>query len=162
MTLRINRVVVLIGENGVRSLRDDPPGDGIVGTWIIRLDRSRRDHHPRAEGPQQADLFLAHLVWHDEDRLIPLQRTGDRKAYPRVAGSGFHHCPTRSQHALPLIRLNDRVSDSILNRAAGVDEFELGVDWSLQAAGDAVQPHQRRLADCLQDAVVDPALGRSI
>ena len=52
--------------------------------------------------------------------------------------------------------------DAVLDRAARVEQLELGDDLRLEPGGDAAQAHQRRLADRVQDRVSDVGLQRRV
>src|SRR5262249_39690455 len=49
---------------------------------------------------------------------------------------------------------------AVLDRVAGIGRLDLGVNGPLHAGRDAVDPHQRRLADRLEDVAEDALLFR--
>ena len=51
-----------------------------------------------------------------------------------------------------------RTRDAVLDRPAGVEQLELGDELRRQAGADAAQAHQRRLADRVEDRVLDVGL----
>jgi hypothetical protein len=64
--VRILWIMVLVGENGIGSLRDDAFGDVVVEARIFRGDIRGCDDLFRSEGAQQLDFLLAHLIGHDK------------------------------------------------------------------------------------------------
>src|SRR5690606_40961924 len=48
-------------------------------------------------------------------------------------------------------------ADAVLDRAAGVEHLQLGVDRGADALGDRVESDERGVAEGFDDVVVDPA-----
>ena len=83
--LRVVHVRVLVGLEAAGDLLGEPVGDGVVALRRVVLDRGRRDHDLGAVGAQERDLLLAHLVRHDEDAAVALDRGRDGEADAGVA-----------------------------------------------------------------------------
>ena len=66
VVVRILWIMVLVGENGIGSLRDGAFGDAVVEAWIFRGDSRGCDDLFRSEGAQQLEFLLAHLIGHDK------------------------------------------------------------------------------------------------
>jgi hypothetical protein len=123
--LGVGRVPVLAGQDSVRRLFGQPARDRIIGARIVWLDGGGRDDDSRAEGAQQANLLIAHLVGHDEDRLVTLECGGDREADAGVAARALDDRTAWPQPALALGRRDHGQPNAILDAAAGVEELDL-------------------------------------
>ena len=152
--LRVGHVRVLVGLEAAGDLLGQPGGDGVVALGRVRLDGRRRDDHLGAVGPQHRDLLLAHLVGHHEDAAVALLRRRDREAGARVAGGGLDDRAARrsspSRSAASIIA----DADPVLVRAARVQVLELREQLRRDAAADAVEPNDRRVADEVEDGRV--------
>src|SRR5581483_4608397 len=111
----------------------------------------RRDHDLGAVGAERRDLLLAHLVGHDEDAAVALDRGCDREADARVAGGRLDDRPARPELPLALGGLDHRQADAVLDRAAGVQVLELREHLRAAAGRELRQPNDRRRADELED-----------
>ena len=155
--LRIDRIVVLVGEETVRGLVGDPAGDGVVAARIVGGHGGGCDHHPGAEGPKQPDLLLAHLVGHDEDGPVTSDGGGDGQSHAGVPGGGLHDGASGSEQPLPFGFLDDGDPDPVLDRAARIQELALGPNLGIDAVGDLVEPDEGCVADGVEDALEDLA-----
>jgi hypothetical protein len=84
--------------------------------------------------------------------LIATHGRDDREANSRVARGRFDDRLTRSQRAARFCILDDGERDAILDRTAGVHVLALPQDRDRQAAADALQLDERRVADVREDA----------
>ena len=156
--LRVGRVAVLVGLERARDLLGQAVGDAVVGLRRLRRDVGRRDHDLGAVRAQQVDLLARHLVRHHGDHAIALQPRGDREAGAGVARGRLDDRAARPQAAVALGGLDQAQRDAVLDRAARVEQLELGHELRRQAGADAAQAHQRRLADRVEDRVLDVGL----
>ena len=150
--VRVRHVRVLVGLEAARDLLGEPRADRVVRLRRVGLDGGRRDHDLGAVGAQHRDLLLAHLVGHDEDAAVALERRGDREPDARVPRGRLDDRAARLQQPVALGRLDHRQADPVLDRAAGVQVLELGEDRAGHVAGDAIEPDDRGAADELEDA----------
>ena len=134
--LRVRHVRVLVGLVAARDLLGEPVGDGVVALRRVVLDGGRGDHDLGAVRAQHRDLLLAHLVGHDEDAAVALERRGDREADAGVAGGRLDDRAARLELPVALGRLDHRHPDPVLDRAAGVEVLELCEQRRLHVAGD--------------------------
>ena len=113
------------------------------------------------EGLHHHLLLLAHLHRHGDDLLVALDRRGHAQADSGVAAGRLDHRGRRFQTAVLLQPFDHAHADAILDRAARIQELALAVDLDRQLGTDAVEPDHRRVADHLQDVVVDHGLESS-
>src|SRR6266571_2310591 len=154
MGLWIRIIVELVGEDGVWSLLRYPLRHHDVIVGMIRRDRSGGNDYLGAKCLEQSDFFLRHLVRHREDALVSPQHGCDREADTCVAASAFDDGPAWFQLPLFFRALDNRKSDSVLNRPARIEEFRLCVDRRPDSARHVIQFDQRRPTNRLQDVVV--------
>src|SRR5262249_10783438 len=81
----VTGVVVLVGVEAVGRLLGDALGDLVVAARVFRLDGGGAHHHAGAVGAEGGHLLLRHLVGHDEDALVALDRGHGRQRRPGVA-----------------------------------------------------------------------------
>ena len=148
--LGVRRIRVLVGLESAGDLLGEPVGDRVVALRRVRVDRGRRDDDLGAVRAQHGDLLLAHLVRHHEDAAVPAQRGGDREADARVARGRLDDRPARAQPPVLLRRLDHRMPDPVLHRAAGVQVLELREQLAGDVAGEPLEAHDRRVPDELQ------------
>src|SRR5581483_956935 len=114
----------------------------------------RAHHDARAECFQHELLLAALLVAHREHGAVALDRGGHREANTRVAARAFDHGAAGLELPRLLGRFDERGPDAVLDRAARVHELALREHERPDAFGDAVEPHERRVADGPEDALV--------
>src|ERR1700693_5413921 len=117
---------------------------------MIWRNRRRSHDHLRAKCLEKTDFFLRHLIRHCENALVSAERCCDREADPRIPARAFDYRPAGFQLPLLLCPLDDRKTDSILHRAARIEEFRLRVNRSADSARDLVQLDKRSPADRLK------------
>jgi hypothetical protein len=132
----------------------EPVADGVVALGRVVRDGGRRDHDLGAVRAEQRDLLLAHLVGHDEDAAVTLDRRRDGEADAGVSGGRLDDRPAGPELALALGLLDHRQADPVFHRAAGVQVLELRED--LRAAGrrELGQAYDRAAADEFEDGAV--------
>ena len=160
--LRVGRVAVLVRLERAGDLLGQAVGDAVVGLRRLRRDVGRRDHDLGAVGAQQVDLLARHLVRHHRDHAVALQARGDREARCRCCPTSARRACRRGAGCRPLGRLDQPQRDAVLDRAARVEQLHLGDELRLEAGADAAQPHERRLADRVEDRVSDVGLQRGV
>ena len=149
--LGIDRVVVLVGEDGVwQGGGDGTPLHDVV-VRMIRRDRRRCDDHLRAQRSQQPGLLLGHLVRHREDAAVAFDRGRERQADAGVPRCCLHDHAAGLEPAITLGGLDHRESDAVLHRAAGIEELRLRVHRRADALRHPLQADERRPADGLED-----------
>ncbi len=149
MRQRIVRVAELVDEVGA-LLVGDALAEILVILRVTLADIGARQHDLRAHRAQVEDLLLAHLVGQDEDELVALLRRHQRQADAGVAGRRLDERVAGLDVAALLGLLDHRDADAVLDRAAGIREFEL----EEQAAGAGVELRDfehRRAADHVED-----------
>jgi len=114
------------------------------------LDRRGADHDLGAVGTQEGDLLLAHLVGHDEDAAVALDRCRDREADPGVPRRGLDDRAARLELSVVLGGFDQRQADAVLERAAGLQIFELGEEHGPAGPAELLEADDRRAADELQ------------
>ena len=152
--LGVRHVRVLVGLEAAGDLLGEPRRHRVVRLGRVVVDGRRRDHDLGAVAAQHRDLLLAHLVGHHEDAAVALLRRGDREPDARVAGGRLDDRAAGPELAVALGRLDHREPDAVLVRAARVHELELREDRSRHVLRDAVEPHDRRGADEVEDGRV--------
>jgi len=148
-------VGVLVRLERPRDLLGEAVGHPVVALGVLRRDGRGADHDLRPVGPEQRDLLLAHLVRHDEDAPVALDRRGDRQAVAGVARGGLDDRAAGTQQAGPLGGLDHPQADPILDRAPRVQQLELGDDPGTEAAGHPPQPDEGRPPHGVEDRVED-------
>src|SRR5262249_20663306 len=100
--------------------------------------------------------LLGLLVGGGEDALVALDDRRDGEPHAGVAGGPFDDRAARLEAAVPLGVLDHLDRHAVLDRVAGVEGLHLGEDGPLDdPLGDAVDAHQGRLADGIEDVVAD-------
>ncbi len=160
--LRVGRVAVLVGLERARDLLGQAVGDAVVGLRRLRRDVGRRDHDLGAVGAQQVDLLARHLVGHHRDDAVALQPCGDREPGAGVARRRLDDRAAGTQAAVALGRLDQAQRHAILDRAARVEQLHLRDELRLDGRVDATQPHERRVADRVEDRISDVGLQRGV
>ena len=118
-------IVELVGEDRVRRFVRDALRHHHVVVRMIGRHRRRRDDDFGAERLEQSHFFLRHLVGHREDALVALERRGDRQPDAGVAARAFDDRSARLEPSLTLGLLDDRPTDAVLDRSAGIEELGL-------------------------------------
>jgi len=117
-----------------------------------RERRVLRDHDARAERLQRHAFVDRHLLRHHADESVAAHGRDDREANSRVACGRFDDRVPCSERATRFCILDDGERDAILDRTAGVHVLALPQDRDRQAAADALQLDERRVADVREDA----------
>ena len=157
--LGVRHVRVLVGLEAARDLLGEPVGDRVVRLGRVVLDRRRRDHDLGAVRAERRDLLLAHLVRHHEDAAVALLRGRDREPDAGVPGGRLDDGAARPELPLALGCLDHREPDPVLVRSARVEELELGEQGRRHGGAEAVEPHDRRRADEVEQGRIGPAHG---
>ena len=156
----VREVVVLVGLPGVGDLVLEPRRHGVVRPRVLGIHVGRADDHLGAKRLERVDLLLRLLVGRREDALVALHDRGDRQAHPGVARRAFDDRAAGLELAAALGVLDHPHGHPVLDRVAGIEGLDLGEDRRVgHAAGDAVDAHQRRVADGVEDGVADLRAG---
>ena len=147
--LGVGRVGELVDEEGA-DLAGDPLGEVLVVLGMALADVRAGHAHLGAQRLEVEDLFLAHLVGHDDDQAVALLSGDQGEAEAGVAGGRLDDGAAGLEHAVVLGRLDHRQADAVLDRAARVLQLELGE----QPAGPGIELGEfdhRRVADHFED-----------
>lgn len=156
---RIGRILELLQHFGI----------GIGGQNFLGLfDRPahtfgrRRQFQLRAQQLEHFAPFDRHAFGHGQNKLIALGGTDKGQCDTGITGSRLH------QHRIPgylpggFGGFHHRPGNAVLHRRQRVEKFQLGIDLRATVFffGQPVDTHQRRVADRVQNAVIDaPASG---
>ena len=152
----IREVVVLVGLPGVGDLVLEPRRYGVVRPRVLGIHVGRADDHLGAKRLERVDLLLRLLVGRREDALVALHDRRDRQAHPGVARRAFDDGAAGLELAAALGVFDHPHGHPVLDRVAGIEGLDLGEDRRVRyAAGDAVDAHQGRIADGVEDGVAD-------
>src|SRR5580704_9527706 len=151
--LRVHRIVVLIWVEGVGYFARELFRHRIVAARIFGLDRRGTHDDFGAEGLQEVDFFLGLLVGDGENHLVAAHGGDQRQPHAGVSRSAFDDRAARLQQAFSFGVVDHGDADAVLYGAAGVDVVRFDVDLRLQTLVDAVEAHQRRAADGIEDVV---------
>src|SRR5204863_3500065 len=98
-----------------------------------------------------------HVVGHDDLDRIALARADHGERDAGVTGRRLEDRLAGADRALLLGVLDQRAGDAVLDRAGGVVRLELGPDAHPRLGRQALELHQRRVADGLHDVAVTAA-----
>jgi hypothetical protein len=122
---------------------------------MFRRNRSRAHHDLRTITLENIDLLDAHLVGHHEHALVTLACSDNRETDTGIARCRFDDRAAGFQCAGFLSRLDHTNRDAILHRPAGIQLLKLGKQLRAPGRRDAIEPHQRCVADEVEQAVVN-------
>jgi hypothetical protein len=167
--LRVRLVVVLVGLERPRDVLAQAVRGAVVAAGILGLDGRRADHDLGAEGAQEVDLLLAHLVGHDEHASVAAVDRRHDEPDAGVAARGLDDRAAWPQAAVTLGGLDHRQPDAILHAPTGVQRLHLGEQGRGHAGREALQAHERRTPHEVDEGVDDvheaseraPAAGRA-
>ena len=151
--LGVARVEVLVRLKSPGNLPGQAVGDRVIRLRGLTLDVGGADHHLGAVRAQQADLLRRHLVGHDEDHLVALDRRGHGEPVAGVARRRLDDRASGPEQAAALGVLEHGQADPVLDAATGVELLELGEHKRPEPLGDLAQPDQRGVADQVEDAL---------
>jgi len=161
MRLRVRLVEILVRLKGARDLVAEALGDRVVAFGRVARHRRWTDDHLGAVGAQQRDLLGGLFVRHHEDHAIAPQGRRHRQGVAGIPGRRLDDRAARLQQPATLRILDHPHADPVFHAAARIERLDLGKDGRLQSGGDAMEPHQRRVPDGLQDALQDLHSGHS-
>ncbi len=120
---------------------------------MVGRDRRRADHHLGAEGPEELTLLVGDLVRHRED--APVAPLGRHHGQPDagVPRRRLHDRPPVPQQTTTLGLVDHLHRRPVLHAAPRVQVLQLGQQVAGEIPSDAVEAHQRRVADEVEDAV---------
>ena len=123
--------------------------------WVLVQVRGKRERLvPVLETWESPPLHLLDHAGQLRDALRhPLtERIADeREADAGVAGRALDDRPAGFQRARHSRALHDRQGRAILDRTAGIQKLGLAQDFAARRVGQAVQAHQRSIADQVDD-----------
>ncbi len=152
---RVRRVAVLVRHvvRGVLGGHLQRQLDGAVGALV-----ARRVDDLRAVHLQQLRPLRRHVVGHDDLELVALVRADHRQRDAGVARGRLEDRLAGADRALLLGVLDQRARDAVLDRTGRVLGLELRPQAHAGLRRQALELHQRRVADRLDDvAVAAPA-----
>ena len=139
---------------GLLQLFGEAAADVLV---IVRIAERQRRHLDQfgAEQAQHVFFFFALRLRNDDDGAIAARIGDQRQADAGVAGGRLDHQAAGSQLAALLGFQDHLPAGAILHRAARVHELGLAEDGAAGRLRRAVELDQRRMADCVNNAVAD-------
>ena len=114
----------------------------------------RRQDHLGAVGAHQLAPFDREGFGHHRDERIAARGGDHRQGDAGVAGGRLHDRLAGLEQALALGVEHDRQRQAVLDRAAGIERLDLRVERDVRRR-DAMEPDDRRVADGVEDAVVE-------
>jgi hypothetical protein len=122
--MRVGRIGELVGiEPAV--LAGQPLGHVLIVFRVPLADVGARQAHLGAHGLEVEDLLLGHLVRHHDDQLVALLGRHQRERQAGVAGGRLDDRAAGLEPPVALGRLDHRLADAVLDRAAGILVLEL-------------------------------------
>ena len=155
---RVGLVGELAGQDRARTLGGDLLG-AVHGA--LHALRARGEDQFGAVGAQEGPALLGHGLRHGQDHVVAAGGAHHGQGDAGVAGGGFDDRAARGQGAGGLGGVDDRDPDAVLDRVGGVVELEFGQHGGRAALVEAVDPHERGVADQGGDVVVDAGHGSS-
>src|SRR5207248_1751204 len=113
---------------------------------------ARREHEVGAVGARDLLALLAHAFRHHHRAAIALHSGHERARDAGVARRALQHAHAGLQLAARLRLLEHVQVDPVLQAAARPVPLELEIDGRPRGADHAIQPHERRASDSLDDA----------
>ena len=156
MRLAVGGVVELVCPDGVVERLGVAFGLVVVVVWVLEGDGGD-GADVGSQQAQQVDLALRLCVGHVDDQVVALGAADVGETDAGVASGAFNDGSAGLEETALLCVLHNVYGGAVLDRATGVEEFAFGVDVALDSEGfgDAVQAHERGVADVLEDAVHD-------
>ena len=117
----------------------------------------RREFDLRAENGEHLAPFQRHAFRHAKDELVTARSTDEGKRDACIARRRLNDDRVFDQFALALQRVDHRDADAVFDARHGIKEFKFEQHISNCACvpRHAVEAHERRVANCLCDVVVD-------
>jgi hypothetical protein len=161
VNLRVRRVLELLGDHraGNLALQLFRAGDR-----ALHAHRAGGEHELGAQKGQHLAALEGHGLRHDEDEAVAAGSSHEGKRNAGVAGGGFDERGARLDHAGGFHGVHHAHADAVFHARDRIEELELHQHLALGAAllREAVEAHERRIADGLGDGAVDPGLGRAL
>src|SRR5579859_1181195 len=89
---------------------------------------TRRQHQLRPIGTDSLLTFIAHSIWHNDYRRIPLSGRYAGSGNTSIASRTFNDAHARAQVATPLRLRDQEMQDTIFDAATGVKIFNFSND----------------------------------
>src|SRR5262245_22081570 len=157
MDLGIGRVLELLRHERIRN---GPEHLFRLGDRAVHALLARREHDLGAERLQQPAALEAHCLGHGDNKAVTLGGTGEGQTDAGVAAGRFDDGGVLVDLALAFGGLDHADADAVLDRPERGDILELYRGRGLGVTDHAPQLYERRLADRLRDAVVNPSAKR--
>src|SRR2546427_242234 len=113
------------------------------------------EHELGAERADDAFALDRDLVRHAELEDVAAHRADHREGDPGVPTRRVEDGPTAAQASVPFGGEDHPEARTVLDAAPRVDALDLRPELATQARPDAMQRHERRVADALQDRATD-------
>ena len=130
-----------------------------LGDGALHAVWSRRQHEFGAQQREHLAPFDRHRLGHGEDQPVAARGGDESERDAGIPGGRLdQHRSSRRNLAGGFHGGDHADADPILDAADRVEEFELGQEVRLDALfrRNLVEPHQGRVADRLDDRIVDP------
>ena len=159
------RAAVDLGIGGMLELtREDRPGR-LGDDALRRLDRLGHalvrvgEDELGAVRLEQSAALLRHRGGHREDDLVAARRADEGERDARVAARRLDDRAARLELAGRFGRGDEGDSEAVLDARAGVVELELHEDLGAEPRRQAVEPHERSVAEGGRDVGMDAGQG---
>ena len=147
---------MLIRKVGRRILRGQPSGGPVVALGVLGREVAVHQDQVNPHGAESVELLLRGLAAYDHGALETLHDRHQGEAHGGVAGGVLDHRVADGETAVVEGFLDHVASDSVLDAAHRVHEFDLGEDLAAEAGDGTVEADQGRPADGVGNAFVDP------
>jgi len=146
--VRIGDVGELLRDEGVPMFGGDAVGrfDGSNHALL-----AGREDQLRAECAQNLAPLLAHRLRHGDDQVVAALGADHRQGDASVAAGRLDDERIRADVPLAFGGLDHGQADTVFDALGRIGVFELSQDGRRGVLGDAVEAHQRRVADKLGD-----------
>ncbi len=121
------------------------------------FDRTH-DLYLRSERPRQLKALLREAIGHHDHCSIPLRATDERDRRTRTAARVLDDCVPGRDQAVTLGAFDHRERHPILHRPGWVAVLQLEPELGTAHGRATPQPHQRRVADRLENRLHEPFL----
>src|SRR5207237_6876646 len=112
VSFRIGRIEVLVWLKRAWDLAGESVGNAVVALRALARNSGGTDDDLGAVRAQQRNLFNGHLVGHDADEAIALQRGGNGQTGAGVTRGRLDDCGARSEFAGPFGGLDHGQADA--------------------------------------------------
>src|SRR5690606_22358634 len=154
MRLGVGKVVILVGFPRIGNFAFQPARNRVIGAGIFGVHVGGANDDLRTESAERIDFFLRLLVCCGENTAVTLDDGRQGQPHTGVARRAFDDGAARFEPSRRFRVFDHFHRHPVFDGVAGVGGLYLRQYRALHAAGNAVQFHQRRIADGFQYVVV--------